>query len=541
MKRFCTALFSALCLTLALLPLRADAAANQDYFYSQLDAGAQEIYGHLLQNRDSLRSGTPVSITKSGMDHASASRYMQSSADAVKALNRDHPEIFWLDGWRTEASGMGTDYTFTLNFNFGDSWSPAYGTRSISNDESAMNSQVAALAEQARAAGSSRYEQLASVHDWLTHNNLYNSYAAGLRSPIGDSTPWEAISALDTSLSPVCEGYARAFKLVCDELGVPCVLACGGDHMWNCVQMEDGGWYAVDVTYDDPVVSYNGVTQNKLTSGGETRRYFLVGAQDFTDHTYDRDWNYPTLNSVSYAAGSAPSAPEPEPEPAEPDTATPPAEPAAPAVPTTPAVPDTPPAPDSTAASAATASDWAREEVESAIRSGLVPPALQSGYQNKITRAEFAHLAVVLVEQVTGSSADRLLESLGREMDSPFQDTGDPYVLAAYALGIVNGRTRTTFDPDGSITRQEAAAMLARAAEMLGAPVSGDAKDFRDSGQFAAWAAEPIAYVSSVRAPDTNKPVMGGVGGKRFDPFGTYTREQACITAYRLFQALAGS
>lgn len=177
MKRFWTALLSTLFLTLALLPLRAGAAANQDYFYSQLDAGAKEIYSHLLQNRDSLRSGTPVSISKSGMDHASASHYMQSSTNAVKALNRDHPEIFWLDGWRTEASGMGNDYTFTLSFDFGDSWSSAYGTRSIAGDESAMNSQIAALAAQARAAGSSRYDQLASVHDWLTHNNLYNSYA----------------------------------------------------------------------------------------------------------------------------------------------------------------------------------------------------------------------------------------------------------------------------------------------------------------------------------------------------------------------------
>lgn len=528
MKRFRT--LSVLFLTLALLSFQAVAAANQDYFYSQLDADAKEVYSHLLQNRDALRSGTPVSISKSGMDHASASRYMQSSATAVKALNRDHPEIFWLDDWRTEASGMGSDYTFTLGFNFGDSWASPYGSRSVAADESAMNSQVAALAAQARAAGSSRYDQLASVHDWLTHNNLYNSYAAGLRSPIGDSTPWEAISALDTSLSPVCEGYARAFKLVCDELDIPCVLACGGDHMWNCVQMEDGGWYAVDVTYDDPVVSYNGAPQNKLTSGGESRRYFLVGAQDFTDHTYDQDWNYPTLNSASYAAGSAPSAPEPEPVTPDP--------PAAPAEPAPPAVSPTPAAPEEAAGSPASA--WAQDEVNRAIECGLVPTALQSGYQGNVTRAEFAHLAVVLVERSTGSSADRLLDSLGREMVSPFLDTSDPYVSAAYALDIVNGRTRTTFDPSGSISRQEAAAMLARAAQVLGAPVNGNAKDFHDSDQFAPWAAEAIAYVSSVRTPDTNKPVMGGVGGRHFDPFGTYTREQAFITIYRLFQTLTG-
>lgn len=555
MKRFCP--LPVLCLTLALALLQVSAAADKNYFYSQLDASGQEIYSHLLQSVDALRSGTPVSITKSGMDRVSASRYMQSSANAVKALNRDHPEIFWLNDWRTEAGGMGNDYTFTLNFNFGDSWSPVYGNRSISDDESAMNSQIAALAAQARAAGSSRYDQLAFVHDWLTHNNLYNSYAAGLGSPVGDSSPWEAISALDTSLSPVCEGYARAFKLICDELGIPCVLASGRDHMWNCVQMEDGAWYAVDVTYDDPVYSYNGVTQDKLESGGESRKYFLVGAQSLQDHTYDRDWSYPTLSAADYKAGSAPSAPEPEPvtpdapeiptepeNPTEPETPIAPEMPAEPETSTTPTPPETPtpaPAEPDTDAAVATASNWAREEVGAAIRSGLVPPALRSGYQDQITRADFARLAVILVERITGSSADSLLDSLGREAAVPFRDTSDPYVLAAYSLKIVNGRTKAAFDPNGGITRQEAAAMLARAAKILGAPVNGNAKNFKDSGEFASWAAEAIAYVSSVRAPETNKPVMGGVGGKRFDPMGTYTREQAYITAFRLFQALGGA
>ena len=43
-----------------------------------------------------------------------------------------------------------------------------------------------------------------------------------------------------------------------------------------------------------------------------------------------------------------------------------------------------------------------------------------------------------------------------------------PYVGTAYSYGIVNGRTANTFDPEGTITRQEAAAMVARAAKLCG-------------------------------------------------------------------------
>ncbi|MBR5533975.1 MAG: S-layer homology domain-containing protein [Ruminiclostridium sp.] len=43
-----------------------------------------------------------------------------------------------------------------------------------------------------------------------------------------------------------------------------------------------------------------------------------------------------------------------------------------------------------------------------------------------------------------------------------------PYVGTAYTYGIVNGRSADTFDPNGTITRQEAALMVARAAKLCG-------------------------------------------------------------------------
>ena len=56
----------------------------------------------------------------------------------------------------------------------------------------------------------------------------------------------------------VCEGYAKAFKIICDKINIPCVVVFGNydetedaAHMWNYVQMEDGIWYAIDVTWDD--------------------------------------------------------------------------------------------------------------------------------------------------------------------------------------------------------------------------------------------------------------------------------------------------
>ncbi|MDR0523498.1 MAG: hypothetical protein LBG62_03660 [Candidatus Methanoplasma sp.] len=74
----------------------------------------------------------------------------------------------------------------------------------------------------------------------------------------------------------VCEGYAKAFQLLAEKIGVACFTVFGTGtpsmegHAWNYVMTEDGKWYAVDSTWND--------------ARGEDR-YFLLGASSFfLDH-----------------------------------------------------------------------------------------------------------------------------------------------------------------------------------------------------------------------------------------------------------------
>ena len=56
----------------------------------------------------------------------------------------------------------------------------------------------------------------------------------------------------------VCEGYSRLFSILCHDYEIPVMNVegysySGGslDHMWNYVQMEDGKWYLIDLTWND--------------------------------------------------------------------------------------------------------------------------------------------------------------------------------------------------------------------------------------------------------------------------------------------------
>ncbi len=78
--------------------------------------------------------------------------------------------------------------------------------------------------------------------------------------------------------------------------------------------------------------------------------------------------------------------------------------------------------------------------------------------------------------------------------------------------------------------------MLMRTGKLLGMS-AGTSITFTDAGDFASWAKEGIAFVSSISDATNSRVVMGGTGGGKFSPKSSYTREQAYITVNRLFNA----
>lgn len=96
-------------------------------------------------------------------------------------------------------------------------------------------------------------EKVRRVHDWMVQNITYNMEAYDMYTSQGINDP--VYITLEYHFS-ICHGYAKTFEVFMDELGIPCRyidgMTTGGYHAWNIVQLEDGHWYNVDVTWDDP-------------------------------------------------------------------------------------------------------------------------------------------------------------------------------------------------------------------------------------------------------------------------------------------------
>ena len=175
-------------------------------------------------------------------------------------------------------------------------------------------------------------------------------------------------------------------------------------------------------------------------------------------------------------------------------------------------------------------SPWAQTEVEQAVNAGLVPQDMQRGYTENCTRADFCRLAVQVVESHTKKSAADFIRSVGLESGASFSDTAAAGILAAAAMGIVNGRPDGTFGPEELITREQAAAMLTRTAQLLSGLKAAAAPAFNDASDTAAWARGSVEFVSA-------NGIMRG-DSARFYPKALYTREQAYLTVFRLFKLL---
>lgn len=103
------------------------------------------------------------------------------------------------------------------------------------------------------------------------------------------------------------------------------------------------------------------------------------------------------------------------------------------------------------------------------------------------------------------------LQTTDHFTDVNLTDWHASYIGTAYAYGIVKGRTATTFDPNGTITRQQAVVMITRAAKLCGMDTEMEESEilnalaqFDDSLTVGPWARESVAFCYAENLLDQN-------------------------------------
>ena len=282
------------------------------YFFKQLNKYSQTIYKALESNKEQMKTGKHqinlgsvfTDVLSSDDGQKKLGDYFQS---AIEAYFYDNPDVFYLNASKMylniETTTRGSKKTYNVYINNGEASSylidefssKTQVDEAISKVSSVRNSLISKKT-------SSVYDNIKMVHNYLIDNIEYDS-------SVSSRNTYDIYGALVNGKC-VCEGYAKAFKYILDGMGIESTLVIGKatnstgkseSHAWNYVKL-DGNYYAVDATWDDPIV-VNGVASDSMKY-----KYFLKGyGEIMKDHspsgkfTEDgMEFSYPSLSYSSY-------------------------------------------------------------------------------------------------------------------------------------------------------------------------------------------------------------------------------------------------
>lgn len=226
-------------------------AAN--YYFEQLNKEQQKAYFAMKEGLLKMADSFPVPKLSG-----------EELSNIYFLVRLDCPEIFWSVkfSYRYYADSssveMIPEYLFTKD--------------KIKEHRQAMEARVKKLARQAADLDEKGKELF--VHDFIVNNVRYDK--------LKKEYSHEIIGSLGNGVA-VCEGMAKAVKILCDELGLWCIVAISENnpekgikyrHAWNVVKI-GGSYYHLDATFD-----------NTLSKIGVTRYDYvnLADKQIFRDH-----------------------------------------------------------------------------------------------------------------------------------------------------------------------------------------------------------------------------------------------------------------
>jgi len=286
-------------------------------YYDQLDANGKAVFD-AMNSADAYTSSLvvdlPVKLSATSDNPDDARAYLLSIIkkivdDAADALRSSSPMAYW--GWGASSfSYPAADITVAGNTATVTTFSFQVSLTSYPKDPVTGEFQgIQKMLDDLNAAVDKFSTESTTVRGKVLDINNYITKLATYDPNWNDDKKISIYSHdaygvfVDPNHYAVCDGYSKAFLLLCEKENIECVVVSGTslvdmvNHAWNYVLMDDGKWYAIDVTWNDN-------TNNS---------YFLKGSDTFfqTHHqgTYlgsghlPNPFEDPVLSTTSYDSG----------------------------------------------------------------------------------------------------------------------------------------------------------------------------------------------------------------------------------------------
>ncbi|WP_283607833.1 transglutaminase domain-containing protein [Faecalispora anaeroviscerum] len=181
-------------------------------------------------------------------------KYQISKDQLLRILNyssfTNYPQI---------ASVISYEYTIDNQETVYGLW-PQYNVsqKEVAAKSAQINQAAQAVISSVITSDMTQLQQIVAIHDYLVLNCSYDTSVETNSAPHDSYTAYGAL----VKQKAVCQGYAAAFQLMMQKLGIPGIVvqSTAMNHAWNMVRYNNE-WYHVDATWDDPVPDRAGVVQ----------------------------------------------------------------------------------------------------------------------------------------------------------------------------------------------------------------------------------------------------------------------------------------
>lgn len=206
-----------------------DMKDSSAYYYNQLNKQQQKVYY-------AMKAGV-TDLAPSFLVPKLSAREL---SDIYFLLRLDHPELFYSVKFTYRYYPDSENVEFMPEYLF--------AKNKIREHQQAMASRVKKLARAAEHL--TEKEKELYIHDFICKNVRYDklkkAYSHEIIGPLGQGVG-------------VCEGIAKAVKILCDALGIWCVIAVSDNnpqkqikyrHAWNVIRIQ-GEYFHLDATFDN--------------------------------------------------------------------------------------------------------------------------------------------------------------------------------------------------------------------------------------------------------------------------------------------------
>ncbi len=284
------------------------------YLYSQLGENGKIIYEKLYENKENLKTGTyTIQFGNAFYDILSqengSDKLQEEYQTAIEAFTYDNPDVFYIDVTKMYINIETIQKIFSTKYNvyINSAKDPTYLFDEFTSKEQVeqCESQVMAVKNQIlnQIAGKNDIEKMKYIHDYLVDTIEYDQ-------TFGEKNIYNIYGAL-VSKTCVCEGYAKASQYLLNEAGLENIIITGTatnsdgkteNHAWNYVNIDEK-WYAIDTTWDDPIIVGGGKLTNTIRY-----RYFLKGSSTMNKNHFistkftsgGQDFEFPELSITDY-------------------------------------------------------------------------------------------------------------------------------------------------------------------------------------------------------------------------------------------------